>query len=390
MQDFIPLYPLYQPLFADHGLSPAQISILFVIWSTTAFVLEVRVAPGPIRTTPCCCSVRCSAGLGTRPGSRCRRSPASRLGFVSVGYVVRADLRHVRGLRVRRVGRARLHRQVRRPARPGQVRLLIANLAATALAAPLFDLGGYVLACRQCPQPPDPGRCRPDSPEAPPVEPAQPEEDEPQPTSTRTALAEYWSMLRAGVTEALTSRPVRRAVALVALLGGFLAFDEYFLLLARDAGRHHLGAVADRRDRRRTGDRRRTRRTGVQAAGNDLRDRSRRDGGTDRLGALSGTAWGFAPIAIGYGVMQLVIVVAEARLQDSITGPARATVTSVSGFFAEVFAVAVYAGFALGSTLVQHVDPGRRADDPGPADGARRTVRAFMAKNSVSTEVSDA
>jgi hypothetical protein len=66
-------------------------------------------------------------------------------------------------------------------------------------------------------------------------------------------------------------------------------------------------------------------------------------------GALSGTAWGFVPIAIGYGVMQLVIVVAEARLQDSITGPARATVTSVSGFFAEVFAVAVYAGFALGS-----------------------------------------
>jgi hypothetical protein len=47
--------------------------------------------------------------------------------------------------------------------------------------------------------------------------------------------------------------------------------------------------------------------------------------------------------------MQLVIVVAEARLQDSIAGPARATVTSVSGFFAEVFAVAVYAGFALGS-----------------------------------------
>ena len=41
MQDFIPLYPLYQLLFADHGLSAAQISILFVIWSTTAFVLEV-------------------------------------------------------------------------------------------------------------------------------------------------------------------------------------------------------------------------------------------------------------------------------------------------------------------------------------------------------------
>jgi hypothetical protein len=67
---------------------------------------------------------------------------------------------------------------------------------------------------------------------------------------------------------------------------------------------------------------------------------------------LSGTAAGFVPIAVGYGVMQLVIVVADARLQDAIEGPARATVTSVSGFFAEVFAVSVYAGFALGALWV--------------------------------------
>ena len=155
-------------------------------------------------------------------------------------------------------------------------------------------------------------------------------------------------MLRAGVTEALTSRPVRRAVALVALLGGFLAFDEYFPLLARDAGvttRVPLliaGTVA------------------AQAIGGALAGPAYKLPATTfaiglgaaaliAWGALSGTAWGFALIAIGYGVMQLVIVVAEARLQDSITGPARATVTSVSGFFAEVFAVAVYAGFALGS-----------------------------------------
>lgn len=66
-------------------------------------------------------------------------------------------------------------------------------------------------------------------------------------------------------------------------------------------------------------------------------------------GSLSGTARGFLPIAVGYGVMQLVIIVAEARLQDAIEGPARATVMSVSGLFAELFAVAVFAGFALGS-----------------------------------------
>jgi MFS family permease len=228
---------------------------------------------------------------------------------------------------------------------------LIFNLAATALAAPLFDLGGYtlagvvsVLSCLAQ------AAVALSLPEAPPVEPAQSEEDEPQPTSTRAALAEYWSMLRLGVTEALTSRAVRRAVALVALLAGFLAFDEYFPLLARDAGASTglvplliAGTVA------------------AQAVGGALAGPTYKlpaatfaiglgaTAGLIAWGALSGTAWGFLPIAIGYGVMQLVIVVAEARLQDSITGPARATVTSVSGFFAEVFAVAVYAGFALGS-----------------------------------------
>ena len=42
LQDFIPLYPLYQLLFTDHGLSAAEISTLFIIWSTTAFLLGRR------------------------------------------------------------------------------------------------------------------------------------------------------------------------------------------------------------------------------------------------------------------------------------------------------------------------------------------------------------
>ena len=157
-------------------------------------------------------------------------------------------------------------------------------------------------------------------------------------------------MLRSGVGEVLTNRGVRRAVGLVALLGGFLAFDEYFPLLAREAGATTsaiplliAGTVA------------------AQAIGGALA------GPTYKLpaatfavglaatavliaaGSLSRSTWGFLPIAFGYGLMQLVIVVSESRLQDAITGPARATVTSVSGLFAEVFAVAVYAGFALGS-----------------------------------------
>jgi MFS family permease len=223
----------------------------------------------------------------------------------------------------------------------------VTNLAATALATPLFALGGYTLA----------GIVSVLSgllqaivawslPEARAVETAR-EADE---SGTRAAFADYLGTLRTGVTEVLVSRSVRRAVALVALLGGFLAFDEYFPLLARGTGATTgviplliAGTVA------------------AQAIGGALAGPAYKLPaatfsavlmGTAVLiasGALSGSAWGFLPIAIGYGVMQLVIVVSESRLQDAITGPARATVTSVSGLFAEVSAIAVFGGFAVGS-----------------------------------------
>lgn len=157
-------------------------------------------------------------------------------------------------------------------------------------------------------------------------------------------------MLRAGLTEVLTTRTVRRAVVLAALVAGFLSFDEYFALLAREMGATTpvvplliAGTVA------------------AQAIGGALAGPAYKlpvaiFAGALGLaavliatGALSPSVWGFLPIAFGYGVLQLVIVVADARLQDAITGPARATVTSVAGLFTGVIAIAVYAGFALGS-----------------------------------------
>ena len=54
-------------------------------------------------------------------------------------------------------------------------------------------------------------------------------------------------------------------------------------------------------------------------------------------------------ISAGYGVLQLVLIVTEARMQDAITGPARATVTSVAGLGSEVLAMLLYLGFAVGS-----------------------------------------
>ncbi|TMR26983.1 MFS transporter, partial [Actinomadura geliboluensis] len=41
LEDFVLLYPVYAVLFADAGLSPAEISSLFALWSATAFFLEL-------------------------------------------------------------------------------------------------------------------------------------------------------------------------------------------------------------------------------------------------------------------------------------------------------------------------------------------------------------
>ena len=37
----MPIYPLYALLFADTGLSDAQISVLFAVWSVVGIVAEV-------------------------------------------------------------------------------------------------------------------------------------------------------------------------------------------------------------------------------------------------------------------------------------------------------------------------------------------------------------
>ena len=55
---------------------------------------------------------------------------------------------------------------------------------------------------------------------------------------------------------------------------------------------------------------------------------------------------------VGYGLLNNAMLVGETRLQDTITGPARATVTSVLGLLEEVVALAVYAAFALGSHVL--------------------------------------
>ncbi|MGK8521423.1 MFS transporter [Nocardia asteroides] len=174
----------------------------------------------------------------------------------------------------------------------------------------------------------------------------------------------YLTMLKSGVGEAVRVRAVRYGVLLEALLLGITAFDEYFALLAEQAGVSTAvvpllvgltvlgsltGSVLAGRTEGMSG---RTMSIAVGVAGVLFLSGALITGlATTRPEAvylLSGL--GFTAIGVSYGIVYNAGIVAGARLQDAIEGPARATVTSVSGLLGEVFALAVF-GFAALVTL---------------------------------------
>ncbi|MGH3912892.1 MAG: MFS transporter, partial [Pseudonocardiaceae bacterium] len=61
---------------------------------------------------------------------------------------------------------------------------------------------------------------------------------------------------------------------------------------------------------------------------------------------------GLVGVALFYGLLRLVLVVVDARLQERIEGSARATVTSVAGLGGEIAAFALFAAWALGEVMV--------------------------------------
>jgi hypothetical protein len=157
-------------------------------------------------------------------------------------------------------------------------------------------------------------------------------------------------MLRLGLAEARHHPDVRRVLLLVACMVGLTTYDEYFPLVARAHGVATatvplLIAIT----------------VVGQVIGTALTGWSARLGRRTigmllalgavlvGLGALVTPYAGFVTIAVGYGLANNAMLVGETRLQDVITGPARATVTSVLGLLEEVVALLCYAAFAIGS-----------------------------------------
>ncbi|MEU4679222.1 MFS transporter [Micromonospora sp. NPDC023737] len=360
LTDLVLLYPLYALLFADTGLSVGQISSLFVIWSASAILLEVPSgawADAVSRRLLLCLAPLVTAG-GYALWVLLPSYPVFALGFLLWGAGAALSSGALEALvftELDRCGAAGRYARITGRAKTAGV---LGALASSLLAGPVLLAGGYpavgaasVLAClfaaavaTRFPE----HRGRADPADAQPVRtgradriPADPPDD-----------LGWVASLRAGLAEARTVPPVRGALLLVAAVAAVWgALDEYTPLLARDTGVDvsavpllllliWVGMTVG----------------GLLApAGERLTER----GYAVLLGvaalALAGGALtshpaGFVLVAVAFGAFQLATVLADARLQARISGPSRATVTSLAGMATDVTVIAVYAGYGLVAT----------------------------------------
>jgi MFS family permease len=368
------LYPVYALLFADAGLSTGQISMLFVIWSVVAFAFEV-----PSGALADAWSRRRLYAVGeflTAAGYALwliwPAFPGFALGFVLWGLGGALSSGTLEALVYDELeAEGRPGDYARLTGRAGTVAIL-AMLAATLLAAPAYAAGGYLLVGIASVATVTLGGL---------LALGLPESNGTDPEAPESSDDSYLALLRSGLRESVRSRRVVLAVAIAALLPGFSALDEYLPLLSHEKGAstavvpllYALTALAMAAGSALAGESGSTTPPHDDPAGR-LADpapaplpRRRWSSGRDQVGLLPGAVAGAAAllavgaliphlagmiaVAAAFGLLQFAMVRAETRLQEQITGPARSTVLSVSGFGAEVFAVALYSWFAVALPL---------------------------------------
>ncbi|WP_191897818.1 MFS transporter [Planomonospora parontospora] len=399
LDDFILLYPVYALLFADTGLSVAEISSLFVIWSVTGIVLEVPsgVWADAVSRRLLLVLAPLPAAAGYALWVAAPSYWAFALGFVLWG---------IRGAMASGAFEALVYEELDRLGEAGRYARVVGRAevagmcgvaAATAAAGPVLAVGGHgalgaasVLACLLCAAaglafPEHRARCSPvragdpnvqgapgvqgapagrtdpacpgdsvDSPE--PTGPTGPDEEDGPDEDGPDGLRRYAAVLRAGLAEVRGDRSVRRALLLVpATAAVWGALEEYVALLAQETGVPEpavplwvllvwSGVTA-----------------GALLAGAGQRLGARGFAallGFGALalagGALSGRPGGLAAVAVAFCVFQLASVTADARLQDGITGPSRATVTSLASLGTGLATVLVYGLYAAASAFAGH------------------------------------
>jgi MFS family permease len=163
----------------------------------------------------------------------------------------------------------------------------------------------------------------------------------------------YVATLRSALAEAASQPLLRAALLAAALVGGLDAIDEYFPIVTAD-----LGVTVDVVPLAMVPI---TLAGALGAALGGMASRWRPWALGTAFGAamvLFGVATlvrsplALAGVAVFYGLYRIVLVVVDARLQDRIGGPSRATVTSAAGVGVEIAGLGLFAAWALGGGVL--------------------------------------
>jgi MFS family permease len=336
LSELVPYYPLYALLFLDTGLSTAQLSALFAVWSITGFVTEIPA--GALADRWSRRGVLVLAGVLQAAGFGVWTAAPAFWAF-AVGFVIwGASSALVSG-----AIEALVHDALADVGAEGAFARVYGWMTAAELlvqiptafaAGALFALGGYALVgwasvatclgaallALRFPEPP------------------------------READGDsLLGTLRAGVHAAVSAPRLRLTVLAVALVGALDAVEEYFPVLAANRGipvavvPFAVLAIAL---------------TGALGAALGGRAERLPDRALPALLGLAGlclatavllpAVGALAAVATFYGLYLAVLVVAETRLQDRIDGGHRATITSVAGLGIELASLLVFAAWAVG------------------------------------------
>ena len=340
----IPFYPLYTLFFAAHGLADDEISALFILWSVVGLLAEVPCGAladrlsrrGALVAGGLLEAVAFSLWIAA-PGF-----PAFAAGFVLWGLGSALESGSLEALLYDGLSAMGAQAQYSRLQSRLDALELFSQLPGAAVATGLFTIGGYPLvgwvSVGYCLAASAVAACLPETRAA---------------SGADEVDVGYLATLRAGIAEAVTLPAVRLAALALALLMGLDGLEEYFPLLAAGwgvptqavpfalLGIPVAGAV------------------GAALGGTATRLPSSRlalllGAGLVLLGAaaLLGQPAGVAAVAAFYGIYRMVLVVADVRLQERISGPARATVTSVAALGSGLAVVVLFGAWAVGQLLL--------------------------------------
>jgi MFS family permease len=342
LADGVPLYPLYALLFTATGLSVAQISTLFAIWSAVALLAEVPSGALADRFSRRGCLV--AAGVLQAAGyvawMLLPGFPGFAVGFVLWGFGGSLVTGSLEALLYDGLTAAGAREQYARVYGRVSAMELVAQFPAAAAATVLFTAGGYPLVGWV-----SVGTCLAAAavalrlPEPPRLGDGDEDEDE----------LGYLATLRVGVLEAARTPAVRGVLVAAAVVAAFDTVEEYFPLLFADWGfptavipladlpillagvaGAALGGAASHLP--------------PWAPGAVLGVSMLLLGGA----GLAGHPAGIAAVAVFYGGYRAVLVVVDARLQDRIASRSRATVTSVASLGTELMTFGFYAAWMAG------------------------------------------